>query len=66
MTLTVRDNPEAAEELDRMLARIRAAILAANPDTVEVAVAPPRRYGARVLDGQAQLWWTEKREGDRE
>lgn len=59
MTLTIRDNPTAADDLDRLLAEVRARILAALPAEVEVAVAPPRRYGARTLPGQIQVWWHE-------
>ena len=65
MTLGIRDNPHAVEELDEFLARVREEILAANPADVEVAVASPKRYGGRTLPGQFQLWWEPTGEGER-
>lgn len=60
MHLAIRDNPDAEAELDRLLAAVRQQILAAAPAEVAVSLAPPRRYGARTLPGQLQLWWSDE------
>lgn len=61
LSLSVRDDPDAIERIDELLAALREQMLAS--DEVQVSIAPPRvdGFGAKRLVGMGTIWWESKR-----